>query len=364
MNNLYTLTNSKSRSICGENPTGGKGMAAMSEPDCLASELLGKGWKCRPFITVNAKSTGTLCDIEGSGEIVSMWITGEVDRGLILRMYWDDSDVPAVECPLTEFFCFGWAEPHDMKENHWNRGPYYTVDSELVSVAPNRGFSCFIPMPYKKRAKITLENRTKNNKGIYYQINYEEKAIEDNAGYFHAQFKMSMPVPYKEVHTLLDGVEGKGTYIGTSLYVGLNRASRWWGEGEFKFYMDGDKDYPTICTTGLEDYFLGAFNWDCENEYRPYSHQYCGMNVLKPDGLYTIQQRFSLYRWHVKDPIYFDKDLKVTVQALGWIRDDDGKTPYYMCREDDYLSVSYFYLDKPFAKLPELPSHEVFAQRY
>ncbi len=362
---LYTLNNVKTRSVCPENPSGAKGSACMSEPlEGSSGERLGKGWKSRPFITMKPHSRYDLCDIKGMGEIVSMWITGEVDRGLIFRIYWDDSETPAVEAPLTEFFCYGFAEPHDMAEDHWNKGPYYTVDSALMSVASNRGFSSYIPMPYRKRARMELENRSSVSKSIFYQINFEEKEIPGDAGYFHAQFRMSMPVPYMGVHTLLENVQGKGCYLGTSLYVGLNRTARWWGEGEFKFYLDGDKEYPTIATTGLEDYFLGAFNWDCMSEYRPYSHLYAGMNMQKPDGLYQIQQRFCLYRWHVKDPIRFDSDLTVTVQALGWNRGDDGKNNGFLPREDDYLSVSYFYLDKPSAPLPKLPSHEVFTERW
>ena len=129
--------------------------------------------------------------------------------------------------------------------------------------------------------------------------------------------------------------------------------------------MDGDQEFPTIASTGLEDYFLGAFNWDCESQYREYSHLYSGMpQVLRPDGLYAVQQRFSLYRWHVKDPIRFASNLRVDVQALGWMRDDDGKSPYYLQREDDYLSVAYFYLERPAAVLPELPSHAALTEQF
>ncbi len=366
MDNLYELTEGITRAVTPENLTGGKGMAAMSLPEPgTAAERLGRGWKCRPFTTIQPHEEQDLCSIDTCGVITSMWMAGEMDRGLIFRMYWDGSDVPAVECPLMDFFCYGWAEPTDMNENHWNKGPLFRLNSALMSIAPNRGFSCFIPMPFRSHARITLENRTKNIKRIYYQINYEERKLPENIGYFHAQFRASLPVRKGKTHVLLDQIEGQGTYLGTALFVGLNRAARWWGEGEFKFYLDGDKEFPTITSTGLEDYFLGAFNWDCENEYQEYSHLYSGMpQVLRPDGLYQIQQRFSLYRWHVKDPIRFTSDLRVEVQALGWMRDDDGKSPWYLQREDDYQSVAYFYLDHPAAKLPELPSHEELTEPF
>lgn len=366
MENLYELAQGVTRAVTPENPTGGKGMAAMAMPQPgFAAERLRQGWKCRPFTTIASHEEQELCNISACGAITSMWLTGEVDRGLIIRMYWDDSEVPAVECPVTEFFCYGWAEPIDMNENHWNRGPLFQLNSALMSIAPNRGFSCFIPMPFRKHARITLENRTKNIKRIFYQINYEERELPEQIGYFHAQFRMSLPVKKGETHTILDKVEGAGTYLGTALFVGLNRAARWWGEGEFKFYLDGDQKFPTITSTGLEDYFLGAFNWDCESQYREYSHLYSGMpQILRPDGLYQIQQRFSLYRWHVKDPIRFASDLRVDVQALGWMRDDDGKSPYYLQREDDYLSVAYFYLNRPATVLPELPSHEALTEQF
>ncbi|MFD0960970.1 glycoside hydrolase family 172 protein [Paenibacillus chungangensis] len=363
---FYQLEDFVSRTITPENPTGEKGKGAMAEPEKgSAGEHLGKGWKSRPNVLIDEYSEFEMMNIEAEGVIKSIWLTGEVDRGVIIRMYWDDQEVPSVECPITDFFLYGWSGPHHMKDGNWNAGPQYQVDSCFMAVHPNRGFNCFIPMPFKKRARITLENRTKNKKYVYYQVNMEEKKIENNIGYFHAQFRVSMPVQYKDVHTLLDGVKGSGLYIGTALYVGLNRASRWWGEGEFKFYLDGDKEYPTICTTGLEDYFGGAFNWDCEGEYQEYSGLYMGMpHISKPDGLYEVQQRFSLYRWHEKDPIRFNEEIKVTVQDLGWTKDDDGVWKRFLQREDDMMSVSYWYQTLPTNPFPPLISHEDLNERF
>lgn len=362
---FYLLKDYKTRCITAENPTGEKGKGAMAFPlSGSAGEYLGKGWKSRPFVSIPSHMTETIADIIGPGEIRSIWIGGEVDQGLVVRMYWEDEEYPSVECPVPEFFLYGWMKPFDAEENHWNRGPRVHVNSALAAVNPNRGFNCFIPMPFRNRARITIENRTDVTKCVYYQINYEEKETQKDAGYFHAQFRVSMPVKYQDVHTILDGVKGNGVYIGTALYVGLNRASRWWGEGEVKFYLDGDEEYPSICTTGLEDYFCGAYNWDTESAYTPYSSLYTGMNVQKPDGLYEIQQRFSMYRWHVPDPIRFEKNIRVTVQDLGWIKDDKGRSPRYLQREDDFLSVAYWYQEYPAGKFPEIIDHRMLVERW
>ncbi len=361
---LFSIMPIKTRTISPESPTGEKGKAAMAEPlENSPGEKLGKGWKSRPFVTIAPGEKFTLADISGEGVIKSIWITGEVDQGLIIRMYWDKSNMPSVECPLTDFFLYGWARPHLME--NWNEGPNYTVNSQLMCVNPNRGLNSFIPMPYRDGALLTLENRSSESKGVYYQINFEERELPQDAGYFHAVYSPSVPVKYKEVHTLLDNVSGSGVYLGTALYVGLNRTSQWWGEGEFKFYIDGDDEFPTICSTGLEDYFGGAFNWDIEGNYTTYSTPYLGMHhVERPDGLYNIQQKFSMYRWHVTDPIRFEENLRVTVQCLGWQTMDNGKIKHFLPRQDDYISVSYFYLDKPSKTMPSIISHDELTKHF
>lgn len=360
VNNLYDILDYTTRTISPENRTGEKGKSAMAKPNPnWPARNLGVGWKCSPFIEIEAGQTVDLAEIHEQGVIQSFWITGEVDRGLILRMYWDDQSFPAVEAPLTDFFLYGFSDAHRIEE--WNKGPVYTVNSELVCVNPNRGLNGFFQMPFMKNARITLENRSTMKKGVYYQINYAIGQHEGPIGYFHAQYRQSMPVKKGQEHVLLDGVNGRGHYIGTAMYVGLNRNRNWWGEGEFKFFIDGDKTYPTICTTGLEDYFGGAFNWDIEGEYRTYHTAYMGMPYIeRPDGLYRIQQRFSLYRWHVLDPIRFKDNLKVTVQCLGWKMSDDGSNNQdFLHRQDDYMTISYWYqdsLDKN--EVIELPSHD------
>ena len=185
---------------------------------------------------------------------------------------------------------------------------------------------------------------------VFYQIDYEEKEIPENSAYFHAQFRRVNPLPYKEVYTILDGVSGRGQYVGTYLFWGVHN-NGWWGEGEIKFYLDGDKEYPTICGTGTEDYFCGSYNFDIGGKYQEFCSPYSGLaKVIRGDGLYHCQQRFSLYRWHICDPIYFEEDIRVTIQALGWRSDER-----YLPLQDDISSVAYWYQDTICTSFPQLP---------
>jgi hypothetical protein len=130
----------------------------------------------------------------------------------------------------------------------------------------------------------------------------------------------------------------------------------WWGEGEIKFFMDGDQEFPTINGTGTEDYFLGSYNFENKktHEYEEFSTAYAGLHqVIRPDGLYDSQQRFGLYRWHIQDPIRFDKSLRVTIQDLGWR--SGGR---YLPQKSDISSVVYWYQTEPHAPFPKLPSKD------
>ncbi len=288
--------------------------------------------------------TFTLADIAGPGAIQSMWITGNLirsgNRDGILRIWWDDQPQPSIEAPVVDFFASGW-------------GPYAQVSSLAVTVNPAKGCNCFWEMPFRKRCRMTLENRGVERAAVYYQVNYTLTEVPDDAAYFHAQFRRVNPLPYKDVYTILDGVVGRGHYVGTYLAWGVNN-NNWWGEGEIKFYMDGDGEFPTICGTGTEDYFGGAYNWDVNGEYVPYTNPYQGMfQVVRPDGLYKSQQRFSMYRWHIMDPIRFERDLRVTIQALGWRKDHR-----YLPLQDDIASVAYWYQTLPTAPFPQLPDRD------
>jgi len=352
LGNLSRLSDAQSRSISGENLTGAKGTGGMAieGTGATCARELGQGWKVSPSVRIEPGQTFTLADIEGGGAIQSIWITGHDDtknrtfRNWIIRMYWDDQDTPSVECPLGDFFARPW-------------GGYHQVNSLPVATNPAWGMNCFWEMPFRKRARITLENRSTNDTTCYYQINYTLTDVPDDAAYFHARFRRVNPLPFKEVYTILDGVEGQGHYVGTAMGWGVNN-SGWWGEGEIKFYIDGDGEFPTICGTGTEDYFGGSYNWDVDGRYQTYSTPFMGMHFVdRPDGAYRTQHRHAMYRWHVMDPVRFASDLRVTIQALGWR--SEGR---YLPLQDDISSVAFWYQTlptQPFAPLGDADYLEI-----
>jgi len=346
---LEKLSDARSRSISPENFTGEKGKAAMATTNGSAwhaARELGQGWKVSPFVVVPAKTTFTLADIDGSGCIHQIWMTPTGNfRRSILRFYWDNEQEPSIECPVGDFFACGW-------------GKYAQINSLAVCVNPGSAFNCYWPMPFRTHARVTMENLDDREMRLYYQINYEETSIPRNTAYLHAQFRRESPLKQKGLYTLLDGVKGKGHYVGTYLAWEVHSPG-WWGEGEIKYYLDGDTEFPTIAGTGTEDYFCGSYNFDTKgpdgkNRYTTFSTPYSGLaQVLPADKVYEPGQRFGLYRWHITDPIRFQKDLKVTIQALGW--QSKGR---YLPLEDDIASVSYWYQTEPHAKFPTLPSRE------
>jgi hypothetical protein len=351
LGNLSRLSNAVTRSISAENPTGAKGAGGMATEGigAIAARMLGRGWKVAPSIPVPGLATVTLADIAGPGAIQHMWMTvpNSTWRQLVLRCYWDDEPAASIEVPLGDFFASGWCERCN-------------VASLPVAVNPAGGFNCYWQMPFRRRARITLENvRPFPIAEFYYQVDYTLTQVPEDEAYLHAQWRRSNPLPYGEVHTLLDGVRGQGHYVGTYMAWGVNN-NGWWGEGEIKFYLDGDTDWPTICGTGTEDYFGGAWGFveRIEGPYGIFTTPFLGMpQVIKPDGVTLSQQRFGLYRWHVLDPIRFQSDLRVTMQALGWRVDPDG-TPRYVLLRDDIASTSFWYQTEPHASFPALPGAE------
>ncbi|HWP49333.1 MAG TPA: glycoside hydrolase family 172 protein [Candidatus Limnocylindrales bacterium] len=309
-----------------------------------AARDLGRGWKISPSIRMAPGETFTLADIQGSGAIQHIWMTPTGHwRHSILRMYWEDSESPSVECPVGDFFACGWNQ-------------YAQISSLAVCVNPGSAFNCYWEMPFRKRARITMTNIADEEMTLYYQINYTLTEVSEEVAYFHAQFRRVNPLPYKEVYTILDGVKGQGHYVGTYLAWGVHN-NGWWGEGEIKFYIDGDDPFPTICGTGTEDYFCGSYNFDVGKEkggYREFTTPYSGLpQVIRPDGLYASQMRFGMYRWHIMDPIRFERDLRVTIQALGW---RSGRR--YLPLQDDIASVAYWYQTLPASSFPPLPDRD------
>ena len=301
-------TPGRTRCINAENPDGGKGRAAM------AASALGPSRKGSPCIsTVRSGESVTLMDVEGPGVIRHIWMTvtdrtsptgPDVLRNLILEFYWDGEDSPSVQCPIGDFFCCGHAQS-------------CTINSIPVMVNPNRGFNCYFAMPFE-HARIVLRNdHNEDVPAFFYQIDYTEyDQLPADTMRFHAQWRRQRVTELAHDYVVLDGVEGHGTYVGT--YLALTALeSRWWGEGEFKFYIDGDGKYPTWCSTGAEDYFGGAWSFAEFDEHgrmheRTFTGPYLGFpfysqNLAGRESAYwdtATPVTRGLYRWHIPDPIY------------------------------------------------------------
>jgi len=342
---LHRLSKARTRSISPENFTGEKGRGGMATDGTglKAARDLGQGWKVSPSVRIKPQEVFTLADIKGGGAIQHIWMTPTGNwRTSILRMYWDGEATPSVEVPVGDFFASGW-------------GRYAQLSSLAVAVNPGSAFNSYWTMPFRTAARITMENIAEEEMTLYYQITYALTDVGADAGYFHAQFRRANPVPYKQVYTLVEGIRGEGHYAGTHMSWGVNN-NGWWGEGEIKFYMDGDTDFATIVGTGTEDYFCGSYNFENREtrRYQEFTTPYSGMPlVVRPDGLYQSQQRFSLYRWHITDPIRFERDLRVTIQALGWR--SGGR---YLPLQDDIASVAYWYQSEPHGPFPKLPGKD------
>ena len=348
MSTLHMLSNAKTRSICAENPTGevGRGGMATDGTGVGCARDLGQGWKVSPSLHLEGGSVTTIADIEGPGAIQHIWMTigklkgRDVWRDFILRIYWDDQEYPSVEVPAGDFFCNGWNE-------------YAHVNSLAICANPARGFNCYFTMPFRRRCRVTMENRNPETITLYYQIDYALAEVDEDAAYFCASFRRSNPT-VGSIHTVIDGIRGKGHYVGTYMAWQVNN-NGWWGEGEIKFFMDGDVEYPTICGTGTEDYFCGAYNFDVAGQgYTEFSTAYAGMpQVIRPDGLYRANTRFGMYRWHITDPIRFETDLRVTIQDLGW-----RSERRYLPQQSDISSVAYWYQTLPTSPLSPLGSRD------
>lgn len=352
MSNLFRLSDAKSRSISPENFTGEKGKGGMATTGTGAgpSRELGQGWKVSPSVRIKSKTTYTVAEISGAGSIQHIWMTPTGNwRFSIIRFYWDDETEPSVEVPVGDFFGMGW-------------GQYAKLTSLAVNVNPGSAFNCYWPMPFRKKCRITLENIAAEDMILYYQVDYILTDVPADAAYFHAQFRRTNPLPYKQDYVLVDNIKGKGHYVGTYMAWGVHN-NGWWGEGEIKFFMDGDDRFPSICGTGTEDYFCGSYDFDTRKKnaagvdlvnYTEFNTPYAGLpQVIRGDGHYNVMQRFGLYRWHINDPIRFEKDLRVTIQALGWR--EGGR---YLPLQDDIASVVFWYQTEPHNPFPKLPGKD------
>ena len=345
---LDRLSPAKTRLITAENVYGRKGAGGRAEvtaqpqedvveigqrwdgPNLCAREL-GVRYKVRPAITLPAGQKTTIMDVDGPGYVQHVWITVDSKRfrDLILRIHWDGEATPSVEAPIGDFFCNGF-------------NTAVPVNSMPINVNPTGGCNSYFPMPFRGHARVTVENRhVEDVGGFFYAITFAETPVPDDSAYFHAQFRRTNPLPYGEDYVLLDDVVGQGHYVGTYLAWQQNNTG-WWGEGEIKFFLDGDDEYPTLCGTGTEDYFGGAWGFGAT-----YSAPYLGYPLGDVSG--KAGGRHGLYRFHVMDPIRFQQDLRVTIQALGWR--SEGR---YLPLQDDIASVAYWYQTEPHAAFPDM----------
>ncbi len=349
--NLYRLSDAETHSISPENLTGEKGKGGMTTlkegSAARAARELGQGWKVNPYIRIKPGETFTMAAIAGPGVIKHIWMTPTGNYRLtIFRIYWDNETSPSVEVPVGDFFLSGWG---------WGNEPRIT--SLVMCVNPHNGFNSYWQMPFRRKCRMTMENRSDKEVVLYYQVDYALTKIPRDVAYFHAEFRRENPLKYKEPYTIVDGIKGKGQYVGTYLSHGAFSPG-WWGEGEIKFYIDGDKKFPTICGTGEEDYFNGSYGFEMRkgkngrDTYSSFTSPYSGFYYVK-DTLGKYLSRVGEYRWHITDPVRFDHYLKVTIQALGW--QSGGR---YLPLQDDLSSVAYWYQTEPHNPFPPLPSND------
>lgn len=338
---MNTFTNLLTRRISGErrainaeNPTGEKGKGGIS-----ASELgpCRKGNPCILDITPGA--TVTLADFSGCGLIDHIWFTlldpicfqPHTLSGTILRIYWDQECTPSVEAPIGDFFCCGFDQN-------------CIVNSAPIAVNPNRSFNCYFPMPFRKHFRITIQNCTNETiPRLFYQIDFRLlSTLPEDTVYFHAKWnqRLKNTANLGEDYTILSLPKADGHYVGTYLAV-TSYEPYCWCEGELKFYIDGDLEYPTICGTGTEDYFGGAWAFGIPHNGHAvettFSSLYTGFPYFShPNVNQTISNR-GLYRFHLLDPIMFNHMIRVTIQQIG---KHDG---HLFERIDDITSVAYWY---------------------
>jgi hypothetical protein len=344
---LMHLPSAETRSITPDNPTGERGGGSRVHDATAAGQATEPGGSrsSRPYVWVQPGESFTLGEVDGPGVIQHIWMSVTGDwRTSIFRMYWDDEAHPSVESPVGDFFAQGWGE-------------YVHISSMPVSVNPGSGFNSFWPKPFRQRARLTFTNLDSERVRLSYQIDYSLTEVPEEAPYFHAQFRRTNPLPYREVFTIVDGIRGKGHYVGTYLAHGANSPG-WWGEGEIKFYMDGDTDFATIVGTGEEDYFLGSYSYytlqqDGSLAETDYSAHFAGFHTVRKRDSHVDQRRYGQYRWHIPDPIRFDSDLRVTIQALGW-----KSQQRYLPLQDDMASVAYWYQLEPHNPFPPFPTRE------
>ncbi len=366
--------NLESRWISFENITGEKGQGGMANHGAK-----GQAWDVIP-----AGEAITLVDIEGPGIINRIWMTirhrTEYDlRGLIINMYWDNEEKPAVSVPFGDFFGIG-------------HGKTAVFENALFSSPEAQSFNSLVQMPFKTAAKIEVVNEMERPvSDIFFDVSAQfMDRWDDSFLYFHAYWHRDTLTTLAEDFEILPYIQGKGKYLGTNISVIANPkyGETWWGEGEVKIYLDGDKEWPTLVGTGTEDYIGTGWGQGV------FAHRYQGNPVIDRE-----KRKWAFYRYHIIDPIFFSDDIRVTIQQIGGsskrdvidmqnngihlipvsIRDEPGPlkflykkddldlrdSDYPMAswvnfyRSDDWAAVAYFYLDKPSNNLQAIQNKEM-----
>ncbi len=359
--------NSKPQWSSFENINGEKGKGGMEN----------NGAKGHPYDYINAGESKLLLDVRGSGIINRIWMTindrsPEMLRSLKLEMFWDNEEKPAVAVPLGDFFGTGL-------------GKTAIFHNTFFANPEGRSFNCFIPMPFRKAAKIKITNESgKKLNNLFFDVDFQLTEWKDSYMYFHTYWSRDTATTLAKDFELLPGVNGKGRFLGVNIGINANPLYKdsWWGEGEVKMYLDGDKEFPTIVGTGTEDYIGTA--WGQGQFFNDYS----GCLVADDKNI-----QWAYYRYHVPDPVFFEKECRVTIQQIGGSMkkdvlamqkakvplipvtidsekgfiplykkdstvslDDpslpDGWTNFY--RSDDVSATAYFYLNSPSSGLAAL----------
>lgn len=296
----------------------------------------GDSWSFEPG------QTREIANLQGPGAITHLWFTiGAREPGfyrkIVIRAYWDDEKEPSVECPIGDFFGLG-------------HGQYYRYNSAPIQIGDFGGLNCYWRMPFQKGARLTLTNECDNGFGIYFYVDYVKYAPGAlkfaNTGYFHAQYRQGRPPDPDKDYTILDAA-GRGVYVGCNYTIQL-ASPGWWGEGDDKFYIDGDTQ-PTIWGTGSEDYFGGA--WGFPNT--SYANLYTGVPL---NGFFDKGAITNCYRYHIQDPVPFRKSLRVDIEHRGEGLNEQGKPAGFLVRPDYIATVAYWYQKEPHAAFPPLPS--------
>jgi hypothetical protein len=365
-----------SRAVNFENPTGARGSGG----------TLLNGRKGAPSRIIKAGEKLVLADIEGPGKVRHCWMTfppgsPQAMRSVWMEVFYDDNAYPSISVPCLDFFGLPHGRP----------APYF---SAMTSAQEGRGFNSYVPMPFTKRIRLELTNSGSDSIPLYYQIDYTRGKLHPSEGYLHVSFRRENPTTLKRDFVIADGLRGPGRFFGCVVGIRvLPDGMFWYGEGEVKIYRDGDKDLPTICGTGLEDYVGSAWGMN------PHTALYAGVPVSSSAPTRAGEPRSSLpefvsfYRWHVPDPIVFHDDLKVTIQQIGFVGIGKGPnaekefaaasqkyiaagpgwkvggpelegSPFYATgiaeRRDDYCASAFVYCQRPQA-VPRLHIKDVLA---